>query len=423
MNNYNYSSLIVKDERNNNILSELFDTNNLKLLVKDGHTITYEQYRSIVKRPLTFPIFKLYILNYDETIREDISEYLLTGGSFDINYNSGQRRTLSVKLRNDKNKFEFNPYGGLWKGVKFRFDMGIHTDYGDYIKQCGIFVPSDPDIMVTGSNRYVTLNLVDKFATLDGTVGGRLTNVYTIPRGSNIYEVGKSLLKIERMESYPYDTKQVIMPRACKDITTPYTITKSAGDSVGSIFLDLGTIANCQVYYNEYGNLIFESNEDELQYSSKSPIWHFTEDELSYTNMSLKINFSQVENVVTVTGANINGDLMSCTLENVNPYSPTNIRLTEPNPVTVEDENIASDKLAYQRCEYELFKRSLLPISASFTSIFLPHLDVSKVVTITNQSLKYDRERFLINSINYPISINCTPNINLSNVSEVAFSV
>ena len=96
MNNYNYSSLIVKDERNNNILSELFDTNNLKLLVKDGHTITYEQYRSIVKRPLTFPIFKLYILNYDETIREDISEYLLTGGSFDINYNSGQRRTLSV---------------------------------------------------------------------------------------------------------------------------------------------------------------------------------------------------------------------------------------------------------------------------------------------------------------------------------------
>lgn len=301
--------------------------------------------------------------------------------------------------------------------------MGLHTEYGDYIKTCGIFLPSDPDISLDDTNKSVNLNLVDKFATLDGTVGGKLPTVYSIPVGSKVCDIINSLLEDERMESYPYDVKKAIIPRSCMNLTTPYTITKTASDSIGSILLDLATIMNCQVYYNEYGNLVFESNEEELQYSTKSPIWHFTDDELSYSNLNLKINFSKVENVVTVTGANINGDLMSCTLENTNPYSPTNIHLTEPNPVTIEDENIASDKLAYQRCEYELFKRSLLPISASFTSIFLPHLDVSKVVTITNKDVGYDRVPFLINSINYPIAINPTPTINLSNVSEVAFSV
>lgn len=120
--NYNHIPLLVRDETNNYILSELFDSNGLKLLVRDDYRITNELYRTIVRRSLTSPIFKLYILNYDETIREDITDCLLTGGSLDINYNSGQRRTLSVKLMNNKNRFKFNPYGGLWKGVKFRFD-------------------------------------------------------------------------------------------------------------------------------------------------------------------------------------------------------------------------------------------------------------------------------------------------------------
>lgn len=423
MNPYKYTPLIVNDEKNHNIKTELIDSNGLKLLVKDNKVITYDMYKHIVKRPLTTPIFKLYALNYDETIREDISDYLLAGGNLDINYNSGQRRTLSVKLRNNVNKFKFNPYGGLWKGVKFRFDMGFHTEFGDYIKQCGVFLPSDPDIAMQNSNKCVNLNLVDKFAALDGTIGGRLSSVYTIPVGSNVYDVVHSLLSEERIELCPYDVKKIIMPRQCKSVNTPYTITKSAGDSIGSVLLDLATIINCQVYYNEYGNLVFESNEAELEYSAKSPVWHFTDTELSYSDLTLKVNFSKVENVVTVVGANINGDLMSCTLENTNPRSPSNTHLTEPTPVLIEDENISSNKLAYQRCEYELFKRSLLPISASFTAIFLPHLDVGRAVTITNEFLGYDRDRFLINSINYPISINCTPNINLSNISEVAFSV
>ena len=52
------------------------------------------------------PRFKFYILNPDETIKTEIPEKdVLMGGSFNENYQNGQRRSLSFSLYNYNKKY------------------------------------------------------------------------------------------------------------------------------------------------------------------------------------------------------------------------------------------------------------------------------------------------------------------------------
>ena len=132
---------------------------------------------------------------------------------------------------------------------------------------------------------------------------------------------------------------------------------------------------------------------DVINVNDKTPIWRYRKGDYIYKEPDLKVELSKVENVIVVEGANINGMLMDATVQNTNPASPTNIYLLEPNVYRIQDENIASVSLAQKRGEYELFKRSLLPLSLSFKSSFLPHLDVDNIVTIFDDSYPFNEAR------------------------------
>ena len=65
-----------------------------------------DTYVSLVKAQHIRPRFRLSMLYQDESFKEDISDYLIEdSGTLNINYQQGQRRSLSFTLDNTTGKF------------------------------------------------------------------------------------------------------------------------------------------------------------------------------------------------------------------------------------------------------------------------------------------------------------------------------
>ena len=220
-----------------------------------------------------------------------------------------------------------------------------------------------------------------------------------------------------------YDIKTPIFPIHIYSATTPYTITESSNSTVGSLIIKLMSIVNMDVFYDATGRMCFEEMKENILVDSKSSLWTFSNEDRFFDFHTMRVDFQAVSNVIIVEGANINGDIINVKVENTNPKSPTNVTLFEPTILKITDENISDIGSAYTRANYELFKTSLLNISQNFSTVLMPMLDVNEVITINDSYCKLNNSRFLITSIDIPISSKTKPNITINNLEEVAFSV
>ena len=143
------------------------------------------------------PAIKLEWLNPDESVRCDF-----TNATYDINANvnvnkqNGCRRTCTVKLNNDINSFPIE-LDNIWIGQKFKLWMGIYLDESTpyYLPQ-GVFYVSNPTEVYNPSERTITLNGVDKWAYLDGTLHGKLSGSYQTNVDVDLYDAIRKLLTL-----------------------------------------------------------------------------------------------------------------------------------------------------------------------------------------------------------------------------------
>lgn len=385
-------------------------------------TLSLEEVEDLVRNHPYRCSFYLYALYDDETVKLDLSDYVIGNGSLTINYNSGIRRNLSISVFNECNWTPHPFKGFLWKGSKFKLEIGIQTSSVEYVYSAGIFILKEFEIPHQHVKNVIKMEMVDKFGCLDGTVGGKIVDRMYIPRGSNIVKVVKSLLKTDKIEGVPFDTKTPLFPAWAYHETTPYTITETSESTIGALIKKLLYIINLDVFYDEYGRLCTEEMRENMLADTLPSLWTFNDDDTIYSYHTLKTDFQAVENVVVVEGANINGDIMSSRVENTNPKSPTNITIFEPKVCKITDENISSVNAAHVRASYELFKRSLLPMSESFSTVLIPSLNVNNAVTLNDGSCGLNNVRFLINSITIPITGTTKMDIMINNLEEVAFS-
>lgn len=390
--------------------------------VRTTRYLTLDELVELVSNSSMKCMFYLYALYDDETVKEDLSNYVLEGGNLSINYNSGVRRNLSISIFNEGN-WRPNPNEGfLWKGSKFKLEIGVKTTLVEYICPAGVFILKDFEMPHKYSQNQINLELVDKFGGLDGTVGGKIVDGISIPRGSKIVDAVKSLLKSEKIEGNYFDVKTPLFPAWAYLETTPYTITESQDSTIGSLIIKLLSIINLDVFYDEYGRMCTEEMRENILADYMASLWSFSNEDDLYDIHTMKVDFQNVENVVVVEGANINGDIISVKVENSNPKSPTNVTIFEPTICKIVDENISNIGSAYSRANYELFKRSLLPISQSFSTVLIPMLNVNRAITINDTYCGLKNAKFLINSIDIPISGTAKMNMTISNLEEVAFS-
>lgn len=384
-----------------------------------------DTYVSLVKAQHIRPRFRLSMLYQDESFREDISDYLIEGsGTLNINYQQGQRRSLSFTLDNTTGKFTPNGLQGtLWLDSKFKLELGMEFDNGDIVwKSAGIFVVGQPNATRQQATKTVDVQCYDKFALLDGTLGGVLDSTYQVDEGKFVYQVMQETLLQDNGNGYPIDGKEIVFDSSLRDSKTQYALSKSPNDSLGSILTDLADMISCDIYYGVEGNLVVRSGIKDISQVNKPTLWTYSDKELEYISNTTTYDFAKVKNRVTVVGSNVNGEsIFSQTATNTNPQSPTRVSAIGVKQFYLEDSNISSDPLALQRAEWELNRLSILQQTIQVASSFMIHLDVNNCIAINDDFFDYSDNRFIIQSLGVPLSANSMISIECTNIASLPY--
>lgn len=382
------------------------------------------EYVSLVKAQHIRPRFRLSLLYPDERFKEDITEYLIEGsGSLNINYQQGQRRSLSFTLDNTSRRFTPSGFSTLWIDTKFKLELGMEFANGDIVwNSAGIFVVGSPNASRQQSEKIINIQCYDKFALLDGTLGGVLDCTYQVDEGKKIYQVMQETLLQDNGNGFPIDIKEIVFDSSVKDEVTQYTLSKSPNESFGSLLIDLADMISCDIYYGIEGNLVVRSGIKDISQVNKPTLWTYSDDEFEYLSNTTTYDFTKVKNKVTVCGSNVNTDTIFLqTATNTNPQSPTRVSVIGIKQFYLEDSNIWSEELALQRAEWELNRLSILQQTIQIESAFMIHLDVNNCIAIKDDFFDYKDNRFIIQSLTIPLSTSSTINIECTNIATLPY--
>lgn len=384
------------------------------------------KYISLVRDQAVRPRFRLSLLYDNEDFRRDISEYLIAGsGSLQIQYAQGQRRSLNFTL--DNSTGIFTPTGinsDIWVNTKFKLELGMETSTGDIIwNSAGIFVIGTPQAIRQNAQETIDIQCYDKFALLDGTLGGTLEATYEIDAGETIYNVIVDTLLEDNGNGYPIDLKQVFFDTSLINEVTQYTVSKSANESYGDMLIELANMIACDIYYNENGNLVVQSGIKDISQVNKPTLWTYKDTEYEYISGHINYDFTSVRNRVTVVGCNVNSDngIYVAVAENTNPRSSTRIDLIGIKNYYLEDNNIYTQSLAQDRADYELNKLAIVQQTVDIESTFMIHLDVNNCIALDDDFFDYFDERFIIQSISIPLSIQSQITIECTNIATLPY--
>lgn len=387
-----------------------------------------------IRSYVTHPIFKIELLNKDESSSLDISEYVIEDSiNYSQEYKSGQVRSLSFKLIDKDGSFFPSHVGRIWYGTKIKISFGLLVGKTVLFYPKGVFGVKDAGY----NNRILDIVTVDKFGFIDGTISGTTESMYKIvTQSASVIEAIKTLLLLDDgTGTSPYDTKPIMYPTHYSDgretgfdaVKVPYTIDIDYNNSIGTIIMKLSEVLSCNVFYDDYGHLTLSPYNEIIDLSLTEIDWHYQDGECQFWNDNLNIKFSEVYNKVMVVGANINGYLFDAIEVNDNPASPSSIQNSPTKFKYIEDSNIYTDELCKVRAKYELQLSTMLSVPVGFESIYIPFLTVNHLIEYTNDNIRYgarggkvfNREKLLITSLSFTGSGGIT--VSAKNIKELPF--
>ena len=388
-----------------------------------------------VRSFVSVPIYKIELLNYDETVREDLSQYVIESSiNYSQNFQSGKTRSLKFDLFDDNGAYFPSHIGKIWYGTKVRIHMGLLMEDTVLFFPKGIFMVETASY----SQKILSLQFTDKFGNLDGTISGITDSEYLITPNTPIRDAIVTLLNLPTMGRLSeaeiadgnfekFDIKRINFPSEHEGAIVPYTIRNDYESSIGDIIIELADIISCRVFYDDYGYLTLEPNNDITDLSTRVIDWSYIDGECQFYDTNLDMKFQDVYNTVLVTGSNINGYLCQYTAVNDSASSPTSIRNSPVRFKYIDDSNIYNNDLCEVRAKYELQLASLLSVPVSFKSVYIPFLSVNNLIEYTNDDILYgigggkvfEKEKLLITSID--ISGDGNTDVAAKNIKELPF--
>lgn len=156
--------------------------------------MSFENYLNIVSGNFRKAV-KVEWLNPDESVNFEFTNDLYDiNVDLNVNYQNGSRRTCTLTLNNDRNKFPVN-FNNIWFGQKFKLWMGVYIDEKTpYYFPQGVFYISNPNEAFQPTTRTIKINGVDKWAFLDGTLHGKLSGTYQTSINVDLFEATRDLL-------------------------------------------------------------------------------------------------------------------------------------------------------------------------------------------------------------------------------------
>ena len=155
----------------NNVMGEYVENIESEMYLPSLLSLGIETLRQYFKKETIIPLFRVLVLRPDESVDDDISEYV-TGGSIDINKQSGQTRSSSLSIFNFDGHWKYGARKNLYEGMKIRIDSGVVIDNILYWTSQGIFLVKEPTFNGDASSRKIELSLCDKWGLWGGGGGG-----------------------------------------------------------------------------------------------------------------------------------------------------------------------------------------------------------------------------------------------------------
>ena len=287
----------------------------------------YQQYLAALRTDFQ-KLAKLEFLNpdggvafvLDNNAKNSRSGAFLQSGTISCNLQNGRRRQASVTLANATGEFEY-AVNKIWFGQTVRLSEGLllpdGTEY--YIPQ-GVFEIENPDEGIEPGNRTVSYSLVDKWARLDGGLGGNLEDVYSVTAGTNIFSAMAALLRLDRFTmgsgSHPIDPTPPLFTswyngrtQTLTDGTTaaltnaPYDFMSSEDGTMADVLLGLAEMLAAWIGYNQSGRLVVDPSQDDIEDLTKPVLWEFSQREKQLYKLSYNTPNTEVFNDVIVVGA------------------------------------------------------------------------------------------------------------------------
>lgn len=402
----------------------------------------FQQYLSAVKGNFT-KVARLEFMQpngtlafaLDNNYRNSKSSAFIQEGQLSVNLQNGTRRTASVTLSNVDGAFDYN-INNLWFGQRVVLRMGlILPDGTEYLVPQGVFYIKDPEETFVPNQRTVRLNLVDKWAMLDGSLGGNLDGIYEVPLNSNIFAAIDGLLKDDQGNGLPFDDAPAIYTSYYNEKTqtlpdgtiaslveTPYTARfDSFGKTYADIVLELNDMLAGWIGYDANGSLRLDPSQDDILDISKPILWTFKPTEKQFLGATYTVKNSDVKNEIIRVGQALDDGYaqVGARAQNFDPASDTNINLIGRKVDRQEKAGYYTNDICAALAEFELKRQTILKKSVSIRSSQLFHLTENNLVTIQRTDKKGSPyERHLINGFTLPIGQTGEMTINATSVSD-----
>lgn len=370
---------------------------------------TFQQYLEALKQSTVYPTSRLYFLNEDGTPYYEITDEYIKGGSINVSYNNGVRRTASITLFNDKGQYDSLIERGVLLNQKVKILAGIHIGDDEYLIPQGVFYINNPASSYQPSNKTIQLNLVDKWGALDGTVGGTLDGIYQINVGNSLVEAIRTLLLLDKGNGIPLDgTPPIIDKKYLSNPTyyeAPYTLRTEANSNYANILLGINTMLVSSCGYDAEGILRFTDANTSYSDFGQPLAYDFFVDSKELYSASYTYKLSDIYNEVQVLGTILEGAQIKGLAQNNNPASALAIEKIGRRTLWVSDTKFYTNTQATEYAEYELKRRTALQRAVSFECSPIFHLKENDLITITRSDINksYVPEIFVVNGYTLPL--------------------
>lgn len=439
-----------------------------------------DRYLNALKQPKIYPVFKVELMDFAENVIGEITQDISKedSGSISVNFQQGVRRSCSLTLINvnenlhlREGKYLLNE-NGLWVNTKFKLYTGIkiksfenlppeELDYtgsedllykdsenlwirnrGQEIQEDiywfsqGVFLLTDPNVLRDMSKQTITLNGIDKFGVFGSETNFSSTEAtYKIEVDSNVREVISSILGFDKGNGLKLDVKEPYLDPNTKVLvsnelgekpvaqaTLPFEINKSPETYFSDILIELANVFACDIYYDTEGRLHLEKGNEKMDMEDFNSLWDYSDKEPEYFSPQLNYDFKSVFNVVKVVGDNPSSDsIFEVTLKNEDPSSPTRIALLGEKILYIESSFCYNLQRTTDFANYMLKKKTMVPLTFSLQSSFIPHLDVNKIITITDDYYNFSQQRFVIQSLTIPLTTKSLMDIECTNTALIPY--
>jgi hypothetical protein len=376
------------------------------------------------------------------------SSALVQQGTLSVSFQNGARRKASITLSDIDNAFEYN-VNNIWFGQKIRLSMGLVLPDGtDFYLPQMVGLIKNPQSVLSENQKTITFPLVDKWANLDGSLFGKLTDTYTAKQSTAEYAVYMAIANLLKTSIYDhkltedinamidnvapiftnyYDGKNYAVldgdgsqTRTASMTEIPFDISENGGSNFAQLLLQFNDVLAGIIGYDQTGALRLEPSQTDINDIEKPVLWQFTQRNSTLSQISETIKNDEVYNdVIIVGGGNTDGGIWG-RASNDDPNSDTSISAIGLKTYRETKANYFNTKQCTALAEYYLKRKTILQKSVNITSSQMFHLVENQLVSVQRTDKPHNpTERHLINSFSLPIGETEAMTINATSVADI----